>query len=189
MLFWPLGSLQTPTRLAQLGIGVLHLQWQSCDHFLVLYYQRFVQGFARYAAPLHKLVAKLQPHPKRNRTGRTVSLQDHWDWGCDQAFNTLRDKLISAPVLGYADLSKPFILEVDASGLGLVLSQEQDEGPRRPVAYASRGLQPTEQNMDNYSAMKLELLALKWAVTDKFRDYLLGTKFTVLTDNNSLADS
>lgn len=152
------------------------------------YYRRFVQGFARYAAPLHKLVAKLQPHPNRNRMGRNANLRDHWDWGCDQAFNTLRDKLISAPVLGYADFSKPFVLEVDASGLGLgaVLSQEQDGGPRRPVAYASRGLRPTERNMDNYSAMKLELLALKWAVTDKFRDYLLGTKFTVLTDNNPL---
>ncbi|KAG1928789.1 interleukin-1 receptor accessory protein-like 1-A, partial [Pimephales promelas] len=152
------------------------------------YYRRFVQGFARYAAPLHKLVAKLQPHPKKNRPGHSATLRDHWDWGCDQAFNTLRDKLISAPVLGYANFSKPFVLEVDASGLGLgaVLSQEQDGGLRRPVAYASRGLRLTERNMDNYSAMKLELLALKWAVTDKFRDYLLGAKFTVLTDNNPL---
>lgn len=152
------------------------------------YYRRFVQGFARYAAPLHKLVAKLQPHPGRNGTSRRATLRDHWDWGCDQAFNTLRDKLISAPVLGYADFSKPFVLEVDASGLGLgaVLSQEQEGGLQRPIAYASRGLRPTERNMDNYSAMKLELLALKWAVTDKFRDYLLGTKFIVLTDNNPL---
>ena len=41
--------------------------------------------------------------------------------------------------------------------------------------------------MHNYSSAKLELLALKWAVTEKFRDYLLGSKFTVYTDNNPLA--
>ena len=152
------------------------------------YYRRFVEGFARYAAPLHKLVAKLQPAPKKKQTGFNASLRDHWDWGCEKAFETLKAKLISAPVLGYADFSKPFVLEVDASGLGLgaVLSQQQGEGQRRPVAYASRGLRPTERNMDNYSAMKLELLALKWAVADKFRDYLLGVKFIVLTDNNPL---
>ena len=84
-------------------------------------------------------------------------------------------------------VTKPFILEVDASfmGLGTVLSQDQDGG-RRPIAYACRGLRPTEQNMPNYSAMKLELLALKWAVTEKFREYLLGAKFTVFTDNNPM---
>lgn len=57
----------------------------------------------------------------------------------------------------------------------------------RPVAYASRGLQPTEHNMSNYSSMKLEFLALKWAVTKKFREYLLGHKFIVYTDNNPLS--
>lgn len=152
------------------------------------YYRRFVEGFARYAAPLHKLVAKLQPGSKKKRGGSGISLRDHWDWGCAQAFNTLKKMLIGAPVLGYADFSKPFVLEIDASGLGLgaVLSQEQEGGPRRPIAYASRGLRPPERNMSNYSAMKLELLALKWAVTEKYRDYLLGAKFTILTDNNPL---
>ena len=77
---------------------------------------------------------------------------------------------------------------MDAShqGLGAVLSQDVG-GQRRPVAYASRGLRASERNMDNYSAMKLELLGLKWAVTDKFREYLIGNKFTVLTDNNPLS--
>ena len=55
------------------------------------------------------------------------------------------------------------------------------------IAFASRSLQPSEQSMHNYSSVKLELLALKWAVTEKFRDYLLGSKFTVYTDNNPLA--
>lgn len=104
------------------------------------YYRRFVEGFARYATSLHILVAKLQPGPKKKRVGSDTFLRDHWDWGCDQAFNTLKQMLISAPVLGYADFSKPFILEVDASGLGLgaVLTQEQEGGLRRPIAYASR---------------------------------------------------
>ena len=42
------------------------------------------------------------------------------------------------------------------------------------IAYASRSLRPSERNIDRYSSLKLEMLALKWAVTDKFRDFLLG---------------
>ena len=55
------------------------------------------------------------------------------------------------------------------------------------IAFASRSLWPSEQSMHNYSSAKLELLALKWAVTEIFRDYLLGSKFTGYTDNNPLA--
>lgn len=57
----------------------------------------------------------------------------------------------------------------------------------RPIVFASRSLKPTERNMSNYSSMKLELVALKWAVTEKFREYLLGHKCTVFTDNNPLS--
>ncbi len=49
-------------------------------------------------------------------------------------------------------------------------------GKVRPIAYASRSLRPTERNMSNYSSMKLEFLALKWAMTEKFRKYLLGQR-------------
>ena len=66
-----------------------------------------------------------------------------------------------------------------------MLSQEVDQ-KLRVVAYASRRLKPTEKNMQNYSSRKLELLALKWSVTEKFKDYLLGSKVTVFTDNNPL---
>ena len=91
--------------------------------------------------------------------------------------------------MAFSDFSKPFILETDASqeGLGAILSQKQPDGTQRVVAYASRCLRPTERNETNYSSFKLEMLALKWAVTEKFRSYLLGSQFEVLTDNNPLA--
>jgi len=65
-------------------------------------------------------------------------------------------------------------------GLGAVLYQEQDN-QKRVVAYANRGLSKSEKN---YSIHKLEFIALKWAVTEKYHDYLYGNTFTVLTDNN-----
>ena len=71
-------------------------------------------------------------------------------------------------------------------GLGAVLSQERSTG-NVVIAYASRSLRPTEKNMNNYSSMKLEFLGLKWAVTEKFREYLLGSKCVVYTDNNPLS--
>ena len=122
------------------------------------------------------------------KRGSSRSLAGAWTTLCEESFEALKTRLVSAPVLVYADFALPFVLEVDAShsGLGAVLSQEQ-EGVVRPVAYASRGLRPTERNMDNYSSMKLEFLALKWAMAEKFREYLLGHKCVVFTDNNPLS--
>lgn len=169
-------------------------KWQRPNHVSKLrsflgfasYYRRFVEGFAKLAAPLHRLVAELIGTKSRKPSER--SLADAWTQECEQSFEGLKARLVSAPVLTYANFSLPFILEVDASysGLGAVLSQEQD-GKVRPVAYASRGLKPTERNMNNYSSMKLEFLALKWAMSEKFRDYLLGHKCVVYTDNNPLS--
>lgn len=67
-------------------------------------------------------------------------------------------------------------------GLGAILAQVQD-GAERVIAYASRGLTPAETR---YPAHKLDFLALKWAVTDKFYDHLYGRQFSVQTDNNPL---
>ncbi|MCG8077552.1 MAG: DDE-type integrase/transposase/recombinase, partial [Candidatus Thiodiazotropha taylori] len=101
-----------------------------------------------------------------------------------QAFETIISSLINPPVLAYADYSLPFELHTDATliGLGAVLYQEQD-GKKRVVAYASRSLKVAEKN---YPAHKLEFLALKWAVVEKFHDYLYGSKFEAVTDNNPL---
>lgn len=100
------------------------------------------------------------------------------------AFRTLNDLLCSPPVLGFANYTLPYELHIDASrdGLGAILYQMQD-GQRKPIYYASRGLSASERN---YPSHKLEFLGLKWAVTDKFHDYLFGAKFLVKTDNNPL---
>ncbi|KAL7868535.1 hypothetical protein SRHO_G00099190 [Serrasalmus rhombeus] len=150
------------------------------------YYRRFVEGFAQLAGPLHKLVAAIVGTKTKKGSGQALGMA--WTTQCEQSFEALKARLVSAPVLAYADFSLPFILEIDASysGLGAVLSQEH-KGTVRPVAYASQGLRPPERNMVNYSSMKLEFLALKWAMTEKFREYLLGHKCVVYTDNNPLS--
>ena len=104
-------------------------------------------------------------------------------------FDLLKTCLTSAPVLGYPDFSCPFELEMDASlqGLGAILSQRDETGTSHKIAFTSKSLQPSEQSMWNYSLAKLELLALKWVVKGKLRDYLLGSKFTIYTDSNPLA--
>ena len=83
--------------------------------------------------------------------------------------------LTTAPVLGYADCTKPFILEMDAShdGLSAMLSQEQD-GKQRVRAYASQHLRPIDKNSSMYSSMKLEFLAMKLVVTKKKKLPLLA---------------
>ncbi len=152
------------------------------------YYRRFVEGFAKIAAPLHRLAAEFSGGKGRSRKRAESGFTDAWREHCEDSFEELKRRLTTAPVLAYADFSLPFILEVDASygGLGAVLSQEQ-EGQVCPVAFASRSLRPTERNMSNYSSMKLEFVALKWAMTEKFREYLLGSRCVVFTDNNPLS--
>ena len=89
--------------------------------------------------------------------------------------------------MAFPDFTHPFILHCDASeqGLGAVLYQYQNE-KLRVISYASRSLSPAERNYHLHSG-KLEFLALKWAVTERFHDYLgYGPPFQVFTDNNPL---
>ena len=92
-------------------------------------------------------------------------------------------------MLGYPEFTKDCILETDASlkGMGAVLFDEDNTGKVCIIANTSQTFRPSEQSMHNYSSAKSELLVLKWAVTEKCQDYLLGSKFTVYTDNNPLA--
>ena len=92
---------------------------------------------------------------------------------------------MTVPVLAFADFQKPFLLETDASShlLGALLSQKQDDDKYHLVAYVSRELKGGE---GKYHSSKLEFLALKWARTDQFKEYLWYKPFTVRTDNNPI---
>ena len=89
------------------------------------------------------------------------------------------------PIFACGNYKKPFKLHTDASenGLGAVLYQKQDDGTDHVIAYASQTLLKSERN---YDAHKLEFLALKWSVTEKFHEYLYGRHFEVYMDNNLL---
>ena len=102
-----------------------------------------------------------------------------------EAFEALKQACMSSPVLAFADYTKDFLLETDASkeGLGAVLSQKQEDGRFHPVAYGSQVLTMHEKN---YHSTKLEFLTLKWAVMEHFKEYLLYQPFLVKTDNNPL---
>ena len=107
-----------------------------------------------------------------------------WTDECSRVFQRLRVALTEAPVLAYPRFGHPFLLETNASGAGLgaVLSQKQEDGTTRPIAYASRTLQPHEKN---YGISELEDIGVVWAVKH-FRHYIYGHPCTVHTDHEAL---
>ncbi len=156
------------------------------------FYRRFISNYSAIVRPLTELTKGYAPvKEKRKGTSEgknyfkeTEPFGERWDQECTNAFTNIIYCLTHAPVLAFADPEKPYVLHVDASskGLGAVLNQQYPEG-LRPVAFASRKLNAAEQR---YPIHQLEFLALKWAVVDKFHDYLYGAKFLVRTDNNPL---
>ncbi|GJZ49825.1 putative reverse transcriptase domain-containing protein [Tanacetum coccineum] len=129
------------------------------------YYRRFIEGFSKVAKPMTKLTQK----------------KVAFEWGDKQeaAFQTLKDKLCSAPILALPQGAENFIVYCDAShkGLGAVLMQNE-----KVIAYASRQLKIHEKN---YTTHDLELGAVVFALK-LWRHYLYGTKCTVFTDHKSL---
>ena len=102
-----------------------------------------------------------------------------------EAVKALKQACMDSPVLAFANYTKDFLLETDTSkeGLGAVLSQKQEDGQFHLVAYGSQVL---TTHGKNYHSTKLEFLALKWAIMEHFKKYLLYQPFLVKTDNNSL---
>ena len=167
---------------------------------LASYYQWFIPNFACIAKCLHQLVGPTNVKKTKGKRKEVTTLEElkkteltipKFVWASEhqKAFDALKLAWTTAPVLGYPNFKREFILETDASlrGLGAVLSQVDEQGKTHVIAYTGWTLRPYEKSMCNYSSAKLDLLALKWVVTEKFRDYLLGLKFTVCTDNNPLA--
>ena len=166
---------------------------------LLSYYRQYIQDFSRIAVPLYNLLkgATEDNNVPQNRINtRRVTVKSKgvpsnkpivWTEEHQHILERLLDCLVEPPVLGFPDFSLPFILHTDASnqGLGAVLYQQQDN-KLRVIAYGSRTLTASERNYHLHSG-KLEFLALKWAVTEKFRDYLYyAPTFTVFSDNNPL---
>ena len=157
---------------------------------LASYYHRFTPNFTKWVGPLHTLIvpASFKQKIRKGKMKKSDLPEFRWTQECQEGFDQLKKALIEAPVLAYLDYTKPFILETDASlkGFGAVLSQKGDDSEAHVIAYASQSLRPSEKSMRDYSSAKIELMALKWSMCDKFKDYLLGSKFTVFTDNNPL---
>lgn len=145
------------------------------------YYRRFIKDFTKIAKPLNQLMP-----PTSQKSRKNSKAPPSWEWGGDQekSFQQLKRHLSSPPILGFPNYNEPFELHTDASllGLGAVLYQLQDN-TKRVIAYASRGLSKSEKR---YPVHKLEFLALKWSICEKFKDYLYGQTFKVYTDNNPL---
>ena len=149
---------------------------------LVGHYQHFIKGFAKIAAPLYDLTSG----ENKDKKSEHVDLSPE----AREAFERLKASCLQAPILAFPDFNKPFLLETDASGrgLGAVLSQKQADGRYHPIAYASCVMNETEQR---YHSNKQEFLALKWAVTEQYHEYLSPygknrNEFVVRTDNNPL---
>ena len=149
---------------------------------LVGHYRCFIKGFAKIAAPLYDLTSGNNKDKKSEHVDLSPEARE--------AFDHLKAACLQAPILSFPDFNKPFLLETDASGrgLGAVLSQKQADGRYHPITYASRVMNETEQR---YHSNQQEFLALKWAVTEQFHEYLSPygknqNEFVVCTVNNPL---
>ncbi|KAK3548091.1 hypothetical protein QTP70_004519 [Hemibagrus guttatus] len=149
---------------------------KGLQHFLGFanFYCRFILGYSDLTAPLTSLLRK---KPKNLS----------WTSGAIEAFRKLKAAFCTAPTLLHADPTRPFVVEVDASalGVGAVLSQRRGETPvLHPCAYFSKELSPAEQN---YDIGNRELLAIKLAL-EEWRHWLEGANhpFEVITDHKNL---
>ena len=145
------------------------------------YYKRFIKDFSKIAKPIREVITGLENQSK----GTAKKTLIEWTEAANSAFEHLKKLCTSTPILAYPNYQLQFVLHTDSSseGLGAVLYQKQD-GKLRVIAYASRSVSKSESH---YPAHKLEFLALKWTVCEKFHEYLYGSKtFEVYTDNNPL---
>lgn len=140
---------------------------------LCSWYRRFIPHFSTITAPITELIK-----------GRRKSQKIQWSDAAERSFQSIKQALVAAPVLAAPDFDQPFIIQSDASdvGVGAVLVQEDSAGNEIPIAFASRTLSAAERK---YSVTEKECLAVLFAV-EKFRPYVEGVQFRVVTDHHSL---
>ena len=133
------------------------------------FFRRFIKGYAHIAKHLNDI---LEGEASKLKSEAIILPPDALE-----AFSRLKMCCMTVPILAFADFEKEFQLETDASaeGLGIVLSQKQPDGKWHPITFGSRELKGGEAK---YHSSKLEILALKWAVTEQFREYLQYRPFT-----------
>ena len=167
------GVATDPAKINQVAQWPVPQSTKDVQKFLGLagYYHRFVRNFASIARPLHRL------------TEKTATFE--WTVECQEAFAELHHRLCTAPVLAFPDITKPFILDTDASntGIGGVLAQLDEQGQEHVIAFASRTLSKSERR---YCVTRRELLAVV-VFTQQFRPYLLGREFILRTDHGCLS--
>lgn len=134
------------------------------------WYHRYISGFADIAAPMTDLTKKHSRY--------------EWTSEAQVAFDELKRRLTTAPVLSHPDFSKPFVIQCDASknGVGGVLYQLDEDGGEHPIAYMSKKLNAAQRN---YCVTEQECLAAILSLK-KFRGYVEGMNFTIVTDHASL---
>ena len=139
---------------------------------MIGWYRRFIPDFSTHSAIITALMA-----------GKKKSQPIVWSPEANKSFEELKSRLTKAPVLVAPDFSKPFTIQTDASATGLaaVLFQEI-EGKEHPIAYASKTMNSAQKN---YSVTEQECLAVLFGI-EKFRPYVEGSKFRILTDHHSL---
>ena len=144
---------------------------------LVGHYWQFIKGIACVAQPLHDHLSGDCAGKKNEWVMLTSDMQ--------VAFEMLKKACLETPVLAFANFDKPFLLETNASklGLGMVLSQKHPDGWCHSVVYVSWSL--TTHDHNDHST-KQESLALKWAIAKQFQEYLHWKLFVVKTENNPL---
>ncbi|GFW90174.1 retrovirus-related Pol polyprotein from transposon 17.6 [Trichonephila clavipes] len=140
-------------------------------------FRKHIQNYAVIAKPLTSVLKGLE----RKTSNATIILTDDQQ----RTFENLKPAITTAPILAYFKQELPTFLETDASysGLGAVLSQDQN-GKRRVIECTSRTLKDAETR---YHSNELECTAVHWALTKKFRLFLLGYTFQLITDNYTTA--
>lgn len=165
------------------------------------YYRQYIPNFSCTAKPLYNLLStEKTPEHKNQRQRVTTKRGKHkqsdqlspgqpivWTEQHQDVLCQLIEYLLHPILLGYPDFEKPIVLHCDASqeGLGAVLYQRQ-QGKLVVIGYGSRTLSAPEKYYHLHSG-KLEFLAMKWAICERFREYLYyAPSFTVYTDNKPL---